>query len=153
MKRILTLVIGFVIVGQLSAQNLYRFDYQGSEFNDISANYVKKHFLGSDIANKMQVLKETYTYVTINELNQAETTTIEKPSIFSSVKKADKFVKKQMKSGALTEEEARTVMDKILLVAINIRHQNTEDLEQELWKMKDPKQITSLFVDRIAMNM
>ena len=150
LTSMLMILLFAVPVTFISAQK-YEFEYQFKEQEDPLGS-VDKHFLGNQIATKMSLLKENYTYTVQSEISQASSTEVEKPAIYNSVYKVNKYVKKSMKKGLMTEEQAKTTMDKVLDVAINIRYQETDELEQELWKAKDPVVIASLFQEEIVLN-
>ena len=99
----------------------------------------------------MQLLRETYTYKSESVITNVTTTEIEKPSIYYSVNKINKYLKKEVKKGGISEDEAKDILMKALIVTLNIRHQNTEKLEKELWSLKDPKEITNLYTKRISL--
>jgi len=140
---------------QISAQdeNVYQFEYREMELKEITSPFVKSHYLGDEVANMMQILRETYTYKVIDELTRVEEKVIEKQKIFNSVAKVSKFLKKEIKSGRITKAEAKKVMQDVLVVAINIRYQETEQLESELWKIKSAQAITDLFTERISFQI
>lgn len=154
MKRVLLLVIVVFSVSSLAtAQDAYKFEYRKLEKSEVEAPFYKEHFLGDEVAEKMQLLKESYTYKVYNEVSQANVAVIEKQPIFFSVNKVSKYLKKQIKKGGMTESQAKEVMNNVLSIALNIRYQETEKLETELWKMKDPEAIAKLFDERISLGM
>ncbi len=141
----------FISVAQ--AQD-FTFQYNMEELNEVqNQNDVKDHFLGQDIAMKMQLLKESYTYKEVNEISNTENTVIEKPSIYNSVRKLSKHLKKSIKKGNISEPEAFNLLDNVLNIALNIRYQDTAALESELWKIKEPDELARLFTERIALEM
>ena len=136
----------FLLVFTARAQESFTFHYQQSEMGEvISQADIKKHPFGDDIAYKMQLLKESYTYTEPASTSASERIIIEKQPIFFSIKKLDKYLKKGMKKGDLSENDARTELENALNVALNIRYQDTKKLEDLLWKMKDPVQVSQLY--------
>ncbi|MEM9341077.1 MAG: hypothetical protein AAGA66_20255 [Bacteroidota bacterium] len=133
-------------------QSDYSFDYQEKELSEVSDAFVKKHFLGENVAQQMQLLRESYTYKVEDEISKVVNTVIEKPSIYNSVNKMNKYLKKKVKSKEITLEEAEKTLSKVLMITLNIRHQDTADLEEELWELKDPTQLNDLYTNRIALS-
>ncbi len=149
-KKLVLLVCLIAPLAYAGAQK-YQFEYQEKEQKEIENTIFKKHYLGEDIAIKMQLMKEEYTYQIKDEISLTESTAIEKASIYNSVNKVNKYLKKSVKKGQISEEEAKEILDRILDVVINIRYQETAELEEELWSIKDPVAVTSLFDEEIAM--
>ena len=135
----------------VSAQK-YQFEYQEKEQQEIESTIFKKHYLGEEIAIKMQLMKEEYTYQIKDEIALTESTEIEKASIYKSVNKVSKYLKKGIKKGEISEAEAKETLAKILDVAINIRYQETAELEEELWSLKDPVAVASFFDTEVALH-
>ena len=156
MKRVIpvfALVLVCMTQTMAQSENQYQFDYMEMELQEIESPFVQEHFLGTDIANKMQLLRENYTYKALNSMTQREENFVEKQPIFRSVVKLNKYLKKELKSGSLTMEKAQEIMDKVLLIALNIRYQETTELESELWKIKKPEEIAQLYNERIAISI
>ncbi|MGD1842208.1 MAG: hypothetical protein ACFB0B_15120 [Thermonemataceae bacterium] len=61
------------------------------------------------------------------------------------MKKLNKFYKKDIKKGAMSEEEAREKLNKSLDIAVSIRYQDTSEFESELKGVKERAAIESLF--------
>ena len=152
MKALLTTaLLAMMVVAQ--AQD-FVFSYNMKEMEDVQSQAdIKKHFLGDEIALKMQLLKESYTFIVVDEINNTQRTSVEKPSIFYSVKKTEKYLKKALKKGQIDEEEAITQFDNVLNIALNIRYQDTKALEDLLWDIKDPNQIATLYESRVKLEM
>jgi len=152
MKAKVVLFMGLIVAGFITCAQKYQFEYQEKEQKEVESVFTKKHFLGEDIAFKMQLLRENYIYKATDAINNTESTYIEKSSIYNSVNKVSKHLKKRVKSGHISREEAAKTMGSVLKVAINIRYQDTESLEKELWSLKDPTVLTNLFTEGIALN-
>lgn len=148
MKRkveIIFCICFLALISGASAQK-YSFEYAGNEYGEVRQQVeVKSHFLGDEFATQMQLLKEMYTYEEEDEISKTVSTVVEKSSIYNSVRKINKYLKKALKSGDLTEEQAKAQLTKTLQVALNIRYQETSELESELWKTKKPEAIADLF--------
>jgi polyhydroxyalkanoate synthesis regulator phasin len=155
MKKMLQfLLVGILITLSVSvkAQETFSFRYNMEEQSEIQdINDLKEHFLGEDIAKKFLLLKESYTYMIEDELTQNRSTIVEKPSIYYSCKKVSKYMKKAIKKGNITEDEARAQLDNILNIALNIRYQETEKVEEILWEIKDPNQLMAFYKDKVKL--
>lgn len=100
---------------------------------NISDDEAGSHFLGDEIAKKMYLYNEQYSYKEpVAPGNSATKTILRKPEIYSSVRKIEKYLKKQVKEGDMTTEIARSQYDKVLDVALNILDANTESFEKRL---------------------
>lgn len=152
MKRTLTLgfILTLVSLG-CYAQDSYYFEYQEKEQTELNFPSTKRHFLGDEIARKMQLLKQSYTYQTETMMTNVLNTSIEKPSIYYSVSKINKYLKKEVKKGGISENDAKSIMENVLNIALNIRYQDTQDFEKELWDIKDPSEITDLYSNRVEL--
>ena len=107
---------------------------------------LKSHPLGDYIARKFYMLKESYTYVErATPTSPGEKTIVVKPSIYYSLQKLNKYFKKQVKDGIMTEEEAIKELSQYLDIAISIVVENTESFENDLRKAKKPDEISKVF--------
>lgn len=149
--HVVVLFMFFISLG--AKAQTYVFTYDERELVEIQSTVaLSKHPLGDEYAYKLQLLKETYTYEVPDEIHHTKQTIIEKPSIYFSVKKANKHLTKSVKKGRIEEEEATKKLTEILDKALNIRYQDTEQLEAKLWKVKDPEAITALYTEEISLN-
>jgi polyhydroxyalkanoate synthesis regulator phasin len=157
MKRTIKVLffIGFVAFSFASqGQETFTFRYLMEEMDEIQdINELKKHQLGDEIARKFLLLKESYTYKDWNELQRTESTIIEKPSIYNSCKKVSKHLVKSVKKGEISEDEARDQMNKVLDIALNIRYQETEKMEDLLWDLKKPDQLITFYSEKVKLEM
>lgn len=147
---------GFVGLGQdLQASFTFRYIQQELKEMETSPELVDDHELGFDIAKKLQLLRETYTYEEPpTATNPTPRTVVEKPAIYYSVKKIDKHFKKAIKKGEITEDEARKQLDNILNIALNIRYQETAKFEEVLWDLKrEEEEIVKLYANRVTLEM
>jgi len=147
------IILPFLTVFNLKGQEQFIFSYNKSELNSINEELVmREHFLGNEIARKLRLFEDSYTYMQESDVSQLSTTVVEKPSIYYSVKKMEKFYKKAIKAGTITVEDATAQFDHILKIALNIRHQETDNLEDILWKVKEPIEIATLYQNNIQLN-
>ncbi|MFY0686862.1 MAG: hypothetical protein JXQ90_06840 [Cyclobacteriaceae bacterium] len=148
----MTALLFIALTSSVTAQD-FTFNYNMKELDEVQqVNDIKKHFLGEEVATKLQLLKETYTYKEKDPISLSERTVVEKTAIYNSIKKLSKYYKKQLKTGTVTKEDATTQMVNALNIALNIRYQSTEELEDLLWDIKDPKQLTSLYTSQVKLD-
>lgn len=152
--RVFTLVFLLVSLAKLSlAQEKFEFDYQERELDEVvNPTFVKKSILGEDVANKMQLLREAYTYKEMNGITKTETTVIDKTSIFNTTKKVVKYFEKAAKKGSVDLTEATQKAETVIDIALNIRFQNTYYLEEALWKVKEPEAIYDYYTNKILLD-
>lgn len=156
LSALVILICGFEGVSQdMQASFTFRYIEQELKELETSPELVDDHYLGFDIAKKMQLLRETYTYEEPpTATNPAPRTVVEKPAIYYSVKKIDKHFKKALRKDEITEDEARKQLDNILNIALNIRYQETGKLEEILWDIKrDEEEIVKLYTDRVTLEL
>ena len=79
------------------------FSYDMKETKEVEfIDRITPHFLGDDIATKIELLKESYTYEIYNELSFTSQNVVEKSVIYFSMEKVEKWLKKKIKSGLLS---------------------------------------------------
>lgn len=118
----------------------------------ISEATISNHYLGVDIAKKLELLKSTYTWKEEGTPNSPTSKTIvEKPAIYYSVKKLDKYYKKAIKKGEISEEEARNEFTKALDIALFIRYQETAAFESTLRQLKEESDIALLYTKKVKL--
>jgi hypothetical protein len=150
MRRFLLIAIIMALGLHVSAQDSFTFKNKSVK---IEADYgmASTHYLGPEIANKMYLFKQTYTYVEAGTpMSPGDKVIVQKPTIFYAVRKLDKHYKKLMKKGTITESEAREKMGRILDISYIIFDQDTGEFETYLKKMKGGEQIEEAF-DKIEL--
>ena len=147
-----TLSLFFVLTGIICYGQQFTFRYTREELVDVQHEIdIKPHFLGEGIAVKMQLLRESYTYRQRNKITLQERNVVEKPSIYYSVKKMNNYLKKEIRRGNLSRKEANEQLNNALNIALNIRYQETEKLEELLWKIKDPDKIAIFYSQNVKL--
>jgi hypothetical protein len=106
----------------------------------------KKHFLGEELGKKDAVFHDLYSYTVTGQItNTGQQVVIEKPLIYLSVKKTNRYYRKLLKKKQITEDEAKEKVDHLLDVAISIFTQNTTAFENELRQTKEMDEIAGIF--------
>jgi len=152
--KVFSLALVFVCAaGSLFAQDNFESEYQEKEFKEVqNINNIKKHSLGESIARKLQLLREAYTYKEVSGINNAETVITEKSAIFTTTKKVIRYFEKNAKKGIMDKDIATMKAEEVIDVALNIRYQQTEELEAVLWKTKDAEELFNLYANRVNMD-
>jgi len=140
MKKILLLLV-LIFSFILSYSQDFEFDYIPSALNEKvleNESYIKSHFLGFKVANKVKLLELAYKWIdppTATRLNSI--IRIEKQPIYFAMSKiiATKHYKKKINQHKLTKDQARKQLCKILDIAIMIRYQDTQEFEDYIRKL------------------
>jgi len=153
MKRVLLSAVIFLgmvsaVSAQAGAEDTFYFDNDLANIKElnIDPDFISKHYLGEDIAVKMHLLKETYTYIERgDDLNPLDKTIVNKPTIFYSMKKLNNYYKKKLKKGGLSQEEAKDKLDHYLDICLAIYLQSTDSFEEALRSSKGQDEIDGVF--------
>ncbi len=115
---------------------------------------VSSHFFGDAIAKKLEVLRQDYVRVLPGTaLQPAPSSVVDKPAIYYSVKKLEKYYKKAVKKGEIVKNEAAKELEDVIDIAIFIRKQSTGKLELELDRLNDVSQIKSIYSERVEITL
>ena len=137
MKKI-TILFLFIFSSVITYAQDFEFDFMPSSLNEkILENemYIKPHFLGNAVANKVKLLELAYKWIdppTATRLNSM--IRIEKQSIYFAMSRiiATKYYRKKINGNELTTEEAIKQISEILDIAIMIRYQDTKEFENHI---------------------
>ncbi len=135
-------------------EGVYYFDYMDHRLEDpdIDEDYLKDHPLGRDVALRIEALRQKYTYkVEGSATVPQDRTIVEKPFLYYAILKLDSFYKKQAKKGGMDEGKAAEKLVYALDVAMLIRYQRTETLEEEIRKLKGGDEIAQFFDDKVKI--
>jgi hypothetical protein len=123
-------------------ENLKKYDIQT----------IDEHFLGSDIAKKIELLNDVYTVKTpISPGNPTMKTSIRKPLVYTSVKKIERQLRKDVNKNTVSVESAAKLFDKVLDIAISIVNDHTEEFEKEIKLSGTPESLLELFSQRVQL--
>ncbi|MEO9965534.1 MAG: hypothetical protein ABJF11_07095 [Reichenbachiella sp.] len=153
MRNILITLILIAISISVQAQD-FVFHYNEMERDELMQKVATtEHPFGSEFTQLMLLLKENYTSEEQNSISLTMTLTVEKPSIYYSVRKANKHYIKAARKGRIPKEEAKKGLQDVLVKALNIRYQNTEALEDKLDKIKDVEEIVAFYSKDVKLDM
>ncbi|ADQ78392.1 hypothetical protein Palpr_0230 [Paludibacter propionicigenes WB4] len=106
---------------------------QAQSTENVTDEMAGNHFFGNEIAKKMYLFNDHYSYkVPVAPGNSATKTIFRKPEIYLSVKKIERYLKKSVQKGDLNSNVAQKEYDKVLTIALNILDENTDKFEQRL---------------------
>jgi len=154
MKRVLfVLLLG--IAGTAAAQETFRFDYMEDKLDEseLSPLDVKKNYFGDQVARKMALLSDAYTWVQEpTPTSPVPQRVTEKYWVFNSVKKVVSYYKKASKKKIVTEEVALSEVVKALDIGLCIRYQDTQRFEEYLQTLRSDEQLANLFANDIFLD-
>ena len=139
---------------QSADEDIFYFDFMADKINDseIDVAYLKSHPLGLDVAKKLELLRESYTWTEeASATVPRDRTIVEKPAIYYSVQKLNGHYKKAVKKGLMSEAEAKSALISAIDIALVIRYQQTMDLETKLREFKDKEDIAALYSEKVKM--
>jgi hypothetical protein len=151
MKRIIILsVVSWLFCTFLPAQETAQFTFR-SHLND--EDYKKPYdqsmgssFLGTEVARKMYIVRNTFTYVEEpTPTSPTPKTIIRKPRIYNAVKKQVSYYEKMAKKGLMPVEQATANAIMVLDKAYSAFYGNSDSFEQYLKNAKKPEQIEEAF--------
>lgn len=113
---------------------------------------IDEHFLGLDIAKKSELLNDVYKIKTpISPGNPTMKTSIRKPLVFTSVKKIERQLRKEVNKNMISTESAAKLFNKVLDIAISIVNDHTEEFEKEIKISNTPENLLELFSQRVQL--
>jgi hypothetical protein len=159
MNRVVASLMGlFLMFGFLCAQDnikdqgttkkfIYRNSVNMEELYAIDKTMLAEHPFGDLIARKLYMLQNLYTYVEPpSPTSPGEKTIVKKPTIYNTVLKLNRNLKKMVKKGTMDKDKAVSSLNLCLDVALSISADDTGDFESELKKAKSVDQIVGVFM-------
>jgi hypothetical protein len=124
-----------------------------SYLKEVSSEVAGSHPFGEIIAKKNYLLDEKYTSeVALTPGNPASKTVIKKPVIYESVKRIERDLKKSVRKGEISLNNAVNDFNTVLDVALNILTVDTELFEDAIKSAGDTNSIIELFTKRVILN-
>ncbi|MGD2034717.1 MAG: hypothetical protein PVF73_06665 [Bacteroidales bacterium] len=107
---------------------------------------IRDPLMGMEVAKKMVLFKDRYTYVEAGTpASPSNRTIVLKPVIFNSIQKLNRHFKKQIKKGDMDPESARDFFLPCLDTALILYAEETEEFEDYLRKQKKPEEILDAY--------
>lgn len=134
-----------------------RFEFMGfrlaDEMQQLKTALVSPHVFGDEIARKMFLLNQGYTYETpVAPGSSATKTMYTKPVIYNSVKKIERDLKKKVKSGEVAASLAVSEFSTVLDIALNVVNQNTLALEERLSSLNGSDALLEVYLKEVKLN-
>ena len=130
----------------------FRASSAGHDLNSVSKDMIGTHVFGPLVSEKLYLLELKYTYeVPIVPGNPQNRTMVRKPVIYDAVIKIERHLKKSVKKGGISTEEASAELNKVLDVAFNVLTADTESFETIINKTNDTAALTNLFTNRVKL--
>ena len=159
MKRVLLilgLAFGITMAGysQSADEDVFYFDFMADKIDDseIDVTYLRAHPFGVDVAKKLELLRESYTWKEeASATVPRDRTIVEKPVIYYAMQKLNGHYKKIVKKGAMDEEEAKMALINAIDIALVIRYQQTAQFETTLRNYKKGEELAPVFAEKVKM--
>jgi hypothetical protein len=150
MPRLFTFFTLLYFASQILGQEPVNFTFANNRNFLITAGIdpddVKENPLGNEVAEKLVLLKDRYTYVQpAGPTSPVEKTIISKPVIYNSIQKLNRYFKKSLKDDKIDVETARNNMLLCLDIALIIFSEDTSSFESYLSKMSKPEDILAAY--------
>ncbi|MGK7393914.1 MAG: hypothetical protein ACNS62_05060 [Candidatus Cyclobacteriaceae bacterium M3_2C_046] len=128
--------------------NEFEFYQQLDNANEVEIveSFIQDNYLGHEIAKKMYILEELYTYEEEGTATSPGVkTVVEKPSIYYAIKKLNRYYKKMVKKDRVPLDQAKDNFEHILNIGISIIYQRTASFEEYLDDHRKPEELLEAF--------
>lgn len=130
----------------------FRTSLTEQQISEVSSELVENHDLGEMVSKKFYLLDSKYTYeMPLVPGNPQSKTMVRKPIVYESVYKIEKYLKKSVKKGEISMENAATIMNKVLDVANCILTVDTSSFEKEIDQRKTSQALIQLFMNQVTL--
>jgi len=117
-----------------------------TQYEQANDDDFRNHAFGEDFAKKMYLIEKSYTYITEPAPGAfSGHVMIEKPTIYQSISKINKYYIKGVRKGTIDKTEAEQKLEHVLGVAIVLCHQESSQIEQLLEKSNDVAEMILVF--------
>jgi hypothetical protein len=111
----------------------YDFGSLEDELEAINSSNVRRHRMDMEVAKRLHLFEETYVYYSEAAPGAfSDKKVIRKPVIYKSIGKIDKYFRKQVRTGEITNGEASDELSAILDTAIILFYYDTDEFDQLL---------------------
>jgi hypothetical protein len=130
----------------------FRTSLTEQQISEISSELIERHEFGEMVSKKLYLLDSKYTYeMPLVPGNPQSKTMVRKPVIYESVYKIEKYLRKSVKKGEMSLENAAKIMHKVLDVANCIVTIDSSSFEKEINQRKNPESLTQLFMNQVKL--
>jgi hypothetical protein len=121
------------------------------DFSKVDKSQIRDHPMGFEVAAKLALLNNRYTYVEeATPTSPTNKTIVIKPAIYNSMLKLNRYYKSGLKKGDLELDPARIEFLKYMNIALMLYSENTGEFENFLSKAKNPEDIKGVY-DRVEL--
>jgi hypothetical protein len=126
--------------------NVYSYTHLEEDLRDVDESFIRSHPIDIEVAKRLHLFEEQYSiYSEAAPGAYSGQKTIQKPILYSSVYRIDKYFRKQLRTGSIDIDAAKHEMCTILDTAIILLHYDTHDFEQALRKSRSADEMVTLF--------
>ncbi len=155
MKNLFSIIILFCVFTISNAQNQSDFLFSNnlSDTLKLKIDYSNtlQSFLGPEVARKMYLLQESYTYVEKGTvIAPGDKTIVRKPDIYYAMKKLYKYYRKGIKKGIVDEAHAEENIIRNVHKCYAMLYEDSSAFEEYLRTLKKPEDIEKAF-DRVKL--
>ena len=124
----------------------HEFEFIKEQLHEIDFSLVRGHKLGEDVALYFHLLEQDYTYITEAAPGSfAGRLVVQKPAIYNSIYRIDKYYRKLIRKGLATEEQGRNGLKRSIEIALIILNRDTGDFEAALDEARTDEELLALF--------
>jgi hypothetical protein len=129
---------------------IYQSDYLKDEFQDeirrVRLDEIRNHSLGGEVAKRMYLLEEMYTYETEPVPGAfSGKRIVKKPEIYNSITRIEKHIRKQVRKGRVSEQTGSMELSQYLEFALAIRYEDTKSFETALKKADNIEELIATY--------
>lgn len=156
MKKLIFIISVFLISFNGFSQK-FEFDFLSSSLDEEilkDHQYIKSHFLGTDVARKVKLFDLAYKWEDPpTPTRSTPLIKIEKQPIYFAIRKiiTPKFYKKKIKEDLITKDQAIEQIIEILDIALMIRYQDTDEFENILRGLENGDEVINVFKNQIEL--
>lgn len=156
MKKLILIISVFLISFNGFSQK-FEFDFLSSSLDEEilkDHQYIKSHFLGTDVARKVKLFDLAYKWEDPpTPTRSTPLIKIEKQPIYFAIRKiiTPKFYKKKIKEDLITKDQAIEQIIEILDIALMIRYQDTDEFENILRGLENGDEVINVFKNQIEL--
>lgn len=111
----------------------------------VDRSLISRHYLGDDVAVLFYIFKKTYVQTKKDYMGTANGTEIQKPVIYNSIVEINKLMKKAIKNGEYTKEQAGKIMEDCLCKSYEMYYVDTDEIESCLQKVNNLDQYLAVY--------
>jgi len=134
-------------------ENPFEFADRSYEMEETEVpSYFTKHWLGAEFTKLTFALRQEYVYMPeATSISPQPVLITEKEIIYTSVKKMDRYYKKEVKKSRMTEAQAKEKLKKVFAVVYSLRYAETEEIEKIFWNTKKAVELEKLLLKTIEL--